>query len=495
MRDRAADFGGGVVDTLSDRAQDVGKLAYEALTSDPAIGRMTTAEFSQAAANRPSTPRLDATAQGIGAMGKALVTQPVQTAKAVVVDPVVEAFESPRAMGQFAGEFVNPLRIAAALRKTAPIAEIDAYHGTADDFEAFDPKMGGRATGAESGRQATWFTDDPRVAKGYAVYAAEMGPYNRKMAEAKKLEAQLDIIDDPKLKREASKEYYRLVREAGELEENAYARREANARLLEVDIPDNTKMLVIDAKGKTPFELSMNEDTDSWLKAQLERAKRLKKQGVQIKNLDDAAGLADAPATHYAVFDPSGVKIKSKVRILERDGQKASPQKIAQALEAAPTLSVMEQRIKERFGDFAQAYNLGLPDTPEYRRIVQEVTAQGPLSDDALRESVKLHPAYLQAGGKSSAAGLRQENKGGAASLVDSLSGQGIKTRVETSKSPGSRSTYIYASKGDKTVKIRLSDHLPAESGRVYGANDIMTTPQHWKSAAKRALKLLGEEK
>ena len=117
MRDRAADFGGGVVDTLADRARDVGGLAYEAFTSDPNIGRMTTAEFADAAAARAPTPRLDATAQGIGALGKALVTQPVQTAKAVVVDPVVEAFESPRAMGQFAGEFVNPLRIAAALQK------------------------------------------------------------------------------------------------------------------------------------------------------------------------------------------------------------------------------------------------------------------------------------------------------------------------------------------------------------------------------------------
>jgi hypothetical protein len=210
-----------------------------------------------------------------------------------------------------------------------------------------------------------------------------------------------------------------------------------------------------------------------------------------IRYLDADKRLGGSGTRNFVVFPGE----EKKVRILERDGQKAPPQKIAQALEAAPTLSVMEQRIKERFGDFAQAYNLGLPDTPEYRRIVQEVTAQGPLSDDALREAVKLHPAYLQAGGKSSATELRQANRGGASALVDSLSGQGIKTRVETSKSPGSRSTYIYASKGDKTVKIRLSDHLPAESGRVYGANDIMTTPQHWKSAAKRALKLLGEER
>jgi hypothetical protein len=175
MRDRAADFGGGVVDTLADRARDVGGLAYEAFTSDPNIGRMTTAEFAQAAAARAPTPRLDATAQGIGALGKALVTQPVQTAKAVVVDPVVEAFESPRAMGQFAGEFVNPLRIAAALRKTAPIAELDVYHGSPHRFEPteenplgeFDASKIGSGEGAQAYGHGIYLAESPKVAEGY----------------------------------------------------------------------------------------------------------------------------------------------------------------------------------------------------------------------------------------------------------------------------------------------------------------------------------------
>ena len=180
MRDRAADFGGGVVDTLNERAQDVGGLAYEALTSDPNMGRMTTAEFSQAAADRPSTPRLDATAQGIGAMGKALVTQPVQTAKAVVVDPVVEAFESPRAMGQFAGEFVNPLRIAAALRKTAPIAELDVYHGTPHRFPGteenplgeFDASKIGTGEGAQAYGHGIYLSESPEVGRQYQQFLA-----------------------------------------------------------------------------------------------------------------------------------------------------------------------------------------------------------------------------------------------------------------------------------------------------------------------------------
>ena len=167
MRDRAADFGGGVVDTLADRARDVGGLAYEAFTSDPNIGRMTTAEFADAAAARAPTPRLDATAQGVGALGKALVTQPVQTAKAVVVDPVVEAFESPRAMGQFAGEFVNPLRIAAALRKTAPIAELDVYHGTPHRFPATEANPLGEFDASKIG------TGEGQQVYGHGIYLAE----------------------------------------------------------------------------------------------------------------------------------------------------------------------------------------------------------------------------------------------------------------------------------------------------------------------------------
>jgi hypothetical protein len=128
---------------------------------------MTTAEYAQAAAARAPTPRLDATAQGIGALGKALVTQPVQTAKAVVVDPIVEAFESPRAMGQFAGEFVNPLRIAAALRKTAPIAELDVYHGTPHRFDPTEENPLGEFDASKIG------TGEGQQVYGHGIYLAE----------------------------------------------------------------------------------------------------------------------------------------------------------------------------------------------------------------------------------------------------------------------------------------------------------------------------------
>jgi len=217
----------------------------------------------------------------------------------------------PAAAAMAATEFLPFGRLA---QRFDPImSRIKAYHGTADDFDVFDPAMGGRATGAVSGRQATWFTDDPRVARGYATYAAEDAPVRRKLEEADALE---------KIAQRTGKDadwqrHYNALEEAEKLDAGAYERRMQNARLMEVDIPDETQLMVVDAKGKTPQELSASGDMDSWLKSQLNKAKKLGKQGVQIKNLDDAAGLTDAPATHYALFDPTGVKILDKQKLVK----------------------------------------------------------------------------------------------------------------------------------------------------------------------------------
>ena len=190
MRDRAADFGGGVVDTLADRARDVGGLAYEALTSDPNMGRMTTAEYAQAA-DRP-TPRLDQAAQDLGTIGKAIVTQPIQTGKALVqgeIERARQAMTSPRAAGEYAGSMVDPMRIAAALRKTAPIAELDVYHGTphrfpeteANPLGEFDASKIGTGEGEQAYGHGIYFAESPDVAK---TYQSAQSPPTRKATMA-----------------------------------------------------------------------------------------------------------------------------------------------------------------------------------------------------------------------------------------------------------------------------------------------------------------------
>lgn len=187
LKNQAAEFGGGVVENLADRARSAGELAYEALTSDPAIGRMTTAEYAQAA-DRP-TPRLDQAARDIGTIGRAIVTQPIQTGKAIVqgeVERAREAMSSPRAAGEYAGSFIDPMRIAAALRRTAPVLELDVYHGTPHRFPAteanplgeFDASKIGTGEGAQAYGYGVYLAESPGVANAYKT-ALEAGKGDR----------------------------------------------------------------------------------------------------------------------------------------------------------------------------------------------------------------------------------------------------------------------------------------------------------------------------
>ena len=387
MRDRAADFGGGVVDTLGNRARDVGGLAYEALTSDPNISRMNTAEFSQAAADRPSTPRLDAAVQGIGEMGKALVTQPVQTAKAIVVDPVVDAFESPRAMGQFAGEFVNPLRIAAALRKTAPIAELDVYHGTPHRFPGteenplgeFDASKIGTGEGAQSYGHGVYLAENPEIARSYQNKLQRQGKTD--------LSGQLDLMMERLLPKTQSgyevkgiiypyqKELIDGIAQGlikqGDIPNDLYSAAKSYTEpgsLYKADLPDDMIDRMLDwdkplseqsyilksisknkdfvqyaerimerplseLDGKTLERIAVGYAVDKGAKGSQNAAKLLKEAGIPgIRYLDAGSRDGGSGTRNFVVFPGE----EKKVKILERDGQKAPPQKIAQALEAAP---------------------------------------------------------------------------------------------------------------------------------------------------------------
>jgi hypothetical protein len=169
IKRQAVDFGGGVASSLAERARDVGGLAYEAFTSDPNIGRMTTAEFADAAAARAPTPRLDAAGQGAVELGQAVLTQPVQTGKALVqgeVDRARQAITSPRAAGEYAGSMVDPLRLASALRR-GPMLELDVYHGSPHRFEEFDASKIGTGEGAQAYGHGIYLAENPEVARGY----------------------------------------------------------------------------------------------------------------------------------------------------------------------------------------------------------------------------------------------------------------------------------------------------------------------------------------
>lgn len=183
------------------------------------------------------------------------------------------------------------------------------YHGTASKFDAFDPKFLGYATNANSAKGAFWFTDDPATAKAYAVYASETAPVQRLYAEAEKLEK----IAQKSGKDSDWKKYEDLIMEAEDLAsyDKTYQRRLDNATVLEAYT--DADFLEIDAKGKTPQELSTDEDIDSWLNSKVKEAKNKSKDGLKILNIDDAVGLYNKPSTHYAVFDANKIKTKSQL--------------------------------------------------------------------------------------------------------------------------------------------------------------------------------------
>jgi hypothetical protein len=67
---------------------------------------------------------------------------------------------------------VDPMRIAAALRKTAPIAELDVYHGSPHRFEEFDASKIGTGEGAQAFGHGIYLAESPAVGRQYAEFLA-----------------------------------------------------------------------------------------------------------------------------------------------------------------------------------------------------------------------------------------------------------------------------------------------------------------------------------
>jgi hypothetical protein len=180
------------------------------------------------------------------------------------------------------------------------------YHGTSANFDAFDNSLKGSITGARSAKGAIWFTDKPEVARAYATYAAENGPINQIQTE---IDAAEKIAQKSGSQSDWSK-YDNLISKQEDLAsyEKTFQRRSL-ANVKEARLRGD--FYTVDAQGKTPQELSADGNIDSWLNSQLDKAKRMGKDGVIFKNLDDAVGLYNKPSDHYAIFDTKNIVPKS----------------------------------------------------------------------------------------------------------------------------------------------------------------------------------------
>ena len=397
LKSGVGEFVGGVGTNLADRARAAGGLAYEALTSDPYMGQMNTAEFSEAAANR-QTPRLDQAARDIGTIGKAILTRPVQTGKAIVrgeVDRAKEAMTSPQAAGQYAGSFIDPTRLAAALRHRAPIAELDVYHGTPHRFPGteanplgeFDASKIGTGEGAQAYGHGLYLAESPEVATDYQknlqttdtlLNGKKVLPNDPAFSAATKISARGYDAALAETRRDMASEFLtpqgresaaKLYKQIQELK-GAKIKNVPSGSLYKADLPDEMIDRMLDwdkplseqhpevqriigeeikriggsahtgerAYRELMFEARMQgkKSGSSVMKNNLEAneaSKRLQELGIPgIKYADAGSRGQGGSGTRNFVVFPGEEK---KVRILERNGQPA-PERIAQALEAAP---------------------------------------------------------------------------------------------------------------------------------------------------------------
>ena len=313
LKSGVGEFVGGVGSNLADRARAAGGLAYEALITDPNIGRMTTAEFSQAAADRAPTPRLDQAARDIGTIGRAIVTQPVETGKAIVrgeVERAQQAMTSPQAAGQYAGSLIDPTRLAAALRHRIPISELDVYHGTphtyapteANPLGEFDASKIGTGEGAQAYGHGIYYAENPDVAKSYIAaggsatgvpqsYAADvvgmMGGEQNAIEHLKR-------IMPPKGEKTFSGESREFIEQTlRDVESGAYKAKQGS--LYKADLPDEMIDRMLD------YDKPINEQSPAVLDA-LERA------GINTQSTALAGPMAQGQEAHLAKHGIPGLK-------------------------------------------------------------------------------------------------------------------------------------------------------------------------------------------
>jgi hypothetical protein len=255
------------------------------------------------------------------------------------IDRAQEATTSPRAAGEYAGSFIDPMRIAAALRKTAPVLELDVYHGTPHRFPAteanplgeFDASKIGTGEGAQAYGHGVYYAENPEVAKGYQprdskAEAKLMNLY--KQAEARQNYDQMEVLEAAMLHRTASELREQFPKQKGLVTRIGKINEKAAGSLYKADLPDEMidRMLDWDKPLKEqPANVQKffsaiykpNDYLTDWLKQgdSVDIAKILQEEGIPgIRYLDAGSRDGGSGTRNFVVFPGE----EKKVRILER---------------------------------------------------------------------------------------------------------------------------------------------------------------------------------
>jgi hypothetical protein len=162
------------------------------------------------------------------------------------------------------------------------------YHGTAQDFPAFDGSFRGGVADAYTARRADWLTDSPLTAGGYADMAGIDAPVDRLV----KASQQAERVSDWDLANELMVKAERLEQngpqEAGQALIPAYSARPSMA---------------FDADGATAA------DFDYGMRDAIDDAKSRGDVGAEFTQLSDHPNYGiDDPALHRGIFDPRNIR-------------------------------------------------------------------------------------------------------------------------------------------------------------------------------------------
>ena len=164
------------------------------------------------------------------------------------------------------------------------------FHGTAQDFPAFDGSFRGGVADAYTARRADWLTDSPLTAGGYADMAGIDAPVDRLV----KASQQAERVSDWDLANELMVKAERLEQngpqEAGQALIPAYSARPSMA---------------FDAEGSTAA------DFDYGMRDAIDDAKSRGDVGAEFTQLSDHPNYGiDDPALHRGIFDPRNIRSK-----------------------------------------------------------------------------------------------------------------------------------------------------------------------------------------
>jgi cytochrome c556 len=229
---------------------------------------------------------------------------------------------------------------------------IDAYHGTNQPIQAFDPSRLGSATRSDSSRLASFFTDSPDLASSYADNAARNVVSNAAEYEAKSAALQaaankLERIANRTNKSSDWSNYEKAMADWEAHDTGGLQEGEVGQSVLPVKLRMNDPA-EFDAQGG--HVLSLRDLYGKDMAGLLEDVAAKGHDGAIFRNLIDTPSMSDGTvANHYAVFNPSN--IRSRFAAFDPARSNSSDLLAANAPDSAAHMAAMQSlydRLPER---------------------------------------------------------------------------------------------------------------------------------------------------